>query len=437
MSLLVLCFVSLVIVSCENATTKEVKSLLEEAKSIRYKEEVAAYKEIISALAMKGTPAVPALVKALSDESQIVGEVAGKALGRIGQPAVPALIEKLSDKEAQVRRYAAFALGEVGEPAKEAGPVLMKLLADKDEYVRSEAARALGNIGESSATSELIQKLKEKSPRVRAKSAEARGKFGNPRAVPALIDALNDEDATVRKETAKALGEIGEPAAEAIPALIERVYIGRSTKKVKKYLYPHTKTYYKWEEVAVNVYNEKSAEVRAASAYALGKIGVHTKDVEEVLVRALLDGNSEVLANVAVALAEIGSGKAAWVLTSCMCVGKYGWIKSSVSVRTAADALVMMGPKAVPALVNFYAGEPSARLDYVQARIISVLGGIGDPAVPGLIELLAYRKRSPNTNLFVEAFKEIGAPAVPALIEALDDRERAAFAAAIFGWRPD
>lgn len=72
--------------------------------------------EAAQALGQIGEPAIPALIKALGDESTTVKSYAGMALGQIGEPAVPALLEALGDESLDVRSYALLALTQIGTP---------------------------------------------------------------------------------------------------------------------------------------------------------------------------------------------------------------------------------------------------------------------------------------------------------------------------------
>ncbi|MFN7683963.1 MAG: HEAT repeat domain-containing protein, partial [Oligoflexia bacterium] len=65
------------------------------------------------------------------------------SLGRHAKDAVPALIRAMSDNERSVRFNAAYALGNMGEHAKDAVPALITALSDKEKYVRDSAQKAI------------------------------------------------------------------------------------------------------------------------------------------------------------------------------------------------------------------------------------------------------------------------------------------------------
>ena len=79
--------------------------------------------------------AIPALTKAINDESGYVRRGAVGALGSIGEAAVPALVDALSHEN--VRRSTISVLGRLGPRAKAADPALSELLKnEKDEQVK-------------------------------------------------------------------------------------------------------------------------------------------------------------------------------------------------------------------------------------------------------------------------------------------------------------
>ncbi|MBI1927159.1 HEAT repeat domain-containing protein [Candidatus Poribacteria bacterium] len=188
------------------------------------------------ALGVRGTSArgaIPALIRALRDESEAVRLNAAYALGAIGEPAVPALIEALREEaevslEQNLKRshtnpsqlYSVYALSTVGEPAV---PALIETLRDEKWWVRAAAADILGDIGRpaKATVSALIEALRDESEWVRRNATEALGTIGLAAqdAVPVLIDLLSDQHSWVRHNAVSALARMGSAAQVAVPAL--------------------------------------------------------------------------------------------------------------------------------------------------------------------------------------------------------------------------
>jgi HEAT repeat protein len=99
--------VSVMMISCESQE-KKIESLMVQLDDRDVKVRHAAVMELSK---MDEPVVIPALIKALADESEPVYSVATEALVQIGPPAVPALVTALGDKAVDVRQHAAEALG--------------------------------------------------------------------------------------------------------------------------------------------------------------------------------------------------------------------------------------------------------------------------------------------------------------------------------------
>ena len=118
--------------------------------------------EVLGDMGLNAQEAVPALTRAVRDESGAVRSHAAEALGTTGQlspTAVPALITALRDSKEIVRRSAAFALAQLGPHAKDAVHVLQNVLFDTNRYVRGDAVHALHRIGTKEASDVLLRYL--------------------------------------------------------------------------------------------------------------------------------------------------------------------------------------------------------------------------------------------------------------------------------------
>jgi HEAT repeat protein len=90
--------------------------------------------------------AADALVDAIAGNLPCLHRAAAQALRELGSPAVPALIRALQHPDNHVRWHAARVLGKIGTP--EAIPVLIQALEDVDNGVRWLAGEALIHIGD-------------------------------------------------------------------------------------------------------------------------------------------------------------------------------------------------------------------------------------------------------------------------------------------------
>jgi HEAT repeat protein len=288
--------------------------------------------------------AVPALAAALkdSDKDKDVQQSAAEALVEIGlfapAEAVSALAAILKrwvyHPENHVPQIAAKALGEIGlfAPA-EAAPALATALnspalTDRDNDIWRIAAAALSQMGPAAVLS-LAAALKDNNDKnVRSHAAAALGEIGPDarEVVPALAAALKDFDTKVRSHAAAALGNIGPDAREAVPAL------AAALKDFDYYV------------------------VRTAAA-ALGKIGPDAREAVPALGAILQDPDEEVCRIAAVALDKMRLDAGLDAVPATVLFNPANNVRNSFgnSLKedlrwTAAEALVGIGPAAMPAL---------------------------------------------------------------------------------------
>lgn len=144
-------------------------------------------------------PAVPYLVKALSDSDRFIRWAAARTLGRVGpvqtELTVPALARLLGTQEdVDVRETAGATLRRYGKAARAAIPSLIADIANANSESRESSIKALISVGPEAAD-----------------------------AVPALQNALQSSVANVRKLAAEALGRMGPLASAAVPDLRRRL----------------------------------------------------------------------------------------------------------------------------------------------------------------------------------------------------------------------
>ncbi len=114
------------------------------------------------------------------------------AFKELGGLVVQALLDGLAAEDRwEVRRGLLAALGAVGRPAV---PFLLRRLSEPSWYLVRNAALLLGEIGGQSLVEPLSGLLQHEEPRVRREAASALGKIGGPRAVAHLRRAVIDPE---------------------------------------------------------------------------------------------------------------------------------------------------------------------------------------------------------------------------------------------------
>jgi HEAT repeat protein len=223
------------------------------------------------ALALIGSPAIPALVGLLKEGdrgmNQSLHEVAVRALGLIGAPAVEPLIALLKSSDKLPELYwTGNALAAIGKPAVAA---LVAALQEDNPYIREAAADALEKLGwqpgrdesgtiypavkhewgkcveiEQPAAGALIAILADLNPSVKAAAALALGRIGDALAVDPLIAVLGRDDKGLRLRTAELLvrlfhsGGLDEAARERILAMRETIQAPHTDHSTYKYTNP-------------------------------------------------------------------------------------------------------------------------------------------------------------------------------------------------------
>jgi len=139
------------------------------------------------------------LIYLLHDKNKSGRAAAVSMLGKIGTPAVPALMNALSCKNWIVRFRSAEALGTINDAR-----VIHKLihtLDDENDHVRYMAAKGLGKIGDIHAARTLVKKLKDENEFVRKSAAKALGLIRGSESYTALLDALYDEKSPIVRDS--------------------------------------------------------------------------------------------------------------------------------------------------------------------------------------------------------------------------------------------
>ena len=278
----------------------------------------------------------------------------------IAWEATPAILEtvesSLSDPSLPVRLAAIAAVKETND--RDALPRLRdQFQADRDRAARQEIATVLGSMGDKAALPILIAALRDSSnpPGVRSAALSGVEAIGGKESIQVLIEILTarrtsgGEDAITR--AVAALGRF--KAKEAIPAILDRLA-------------------------------DPSAEVRAASAEALGKIGV-LKDVAPKVRDVVNDPSVEVRKAAIGALAVLKDREAIPVM-----------IKAAEDEPTRFEATLALAALPDVRALQVYLRGVADRSPDIRKASSNAISAIRGQAEPVLEQLAARREISPS-----------------------------------------
>jgi len=444
-----------------------VKNLIDKLKSA----DSAVRRDSAESLVKLGPNAVPSLGAALrGKDDDLAGECA-ILLGEIGTDSIPVLVNVLNDKQflSNPRRIKSIvnALGNIGPDAV---PLLVHATADEKGFnLRTLIImQTLNEIGPP-AIPGLTKSLERAPVTRRFIVAIVLRDLNDVSTVPISIKLLNDEYREVRSVAANALQKLGQKAKDAVPALIRATDVGNihSVKQADSL---------KWEpyenfrgeaiaalgtiapdsrevfEILIKALNDKDPAVRNAAATTLGKLGKKAEPAVPNLIKALKDMNGQVRKNVVAALGSI-SPKAEGVLTALIeelneknpairaeVAKAFGQMRedsnkvmpkliqmmgdSSGTVRIAAtNALGQIGKDSKTA-VPFLITALKDKDERVRRNATRALANIGPGAQDAAIPLYDYLRREAGDNIkeAIDALRQIGPAAINTLIKALQDQ---------------
>ncbi|MGO8749112.1 MAG: HEAT repeat domain-containing protein [Thermoguttaceae bacterium] len=364
-------------------------------------------------------PKAAAKVTISPEEAKHVASI--DVLGEKGE-ATPEVFAKLSEglksNSALVRAHAAHALGALGSAAKPAAPQLVALVTDPDQTVRREVVRAMAKIrpGPDVSIPLLTKALDDADPAVRLNALATIAELGKP-VVPFLIRLLKDESAG--KYACLALADLGPDAAEAVPALIEKL-------KAEKLPVFRRDVIFALGQIGpaagpaapalVEALDDPSTAVRLTAAYALGLIGPQAKAAVPGLEKQS-DAPDAVLKIVSAwALVKIKPDDAKLKDKVIALLGDAAGSKEPLARAAAMRALVDLHPspeKILPALRPHLLSADKE----VAAEALRTLTGLGQASVPALVEALTVLEHRPVVAAVLASMGEGAKEAVPALIE--------------------
>lgn len=364
------------------------------------------------------------------------------------------LLEQLKDASPSVRAQAAYKLGELGDAARPAMESLVALVADTDPHVRAVAAHAVLKIRPGPEVTRPIAKklLAESDDAARMRFLHALADLGKE-VVPGLIDALKDDE--LAKYACVVLAEIGPEAAEAGPALAERL---RSEKRpeVRQRLIMALGAVESAETAPdlIAIVEDTEHDSRIPAAFALGRLGPSAKQAAAALSKGMEDADPVLKVVSAWALMKVSpddqssKDKAVGVMVEGL--SSDNPLAQKAAMRALAD-LRPKAPGALPAVKRILEGEnrelaaealdilaslgesavgqltetlQKAELRAVAAAVLGHIGPDAKAAVSTLLELLKTEKDPTSRRELFLALSSIAPEtkeAVPLAIESLDD----------------
>ena len=279
------------------------------------------------------TSAVPALIRSLTADRELVICAAG-ALAKIGdRRAFDTLLDLIGHPEGSVRQAAVGAINSLGHPDMHARSV--RLLNDPDPRVRESAVKISGYFGYEECIDLLLERCHDEEESVQRAALEHIPYLEDDRVAPVLVDALENERPRVRAAAARALGQV--ESSGTLPALLSAL-------------------------------NDDDSWVRYFSARSIGVHG-YTEGLDALARLAREDSANHVRIAAMESLGKIGGPRAVAALAPL------AESKDPELARAAITGLGLIGhPDALPPLLSaLQSSEPSKRLDALTA--LGVRGG--------------------------------------------------------------
>jgi HEAT repeat protein len=325
------------------------------------------------------------LIKALESAEPAMAAAAVQTFAEQGAAVVPRLIEGLKHKESQY--WACMILGQIGPAAKAAVPALTELLASDRPDIVLQALVALAEIGP---------------------DAEP--------AVPRMTPLLGSPIAAVQMGAAFALGKLRVASAVAQLKTVEAGTNDPLVKTISAWalanIHPDDATAATATSEVIAAAKNEDPRVRAWVASGLGELsGVWTADVIPALVVLLKDSDRAVSANAAQALVVAGK-KAVPALMMAL--------EDKATRSLALAVLSKIGPDALGAASGLAAALSDPDSEY-RREVLFVLGAMG-PGAAEVLEPIMARLNDPDMRVRYAACFALGriGPAAKAASELLN-----------------
>ncbi len=256
-----------------------------------------------NALLHTGAPAVPAMIRKLSEEpfQNLIVDVLGE-MGPEAESAVPALVELLKTADENLKREIFIALATIGPKASAGTASMMQILENPDAGDdRAGAAYVLAHIGEKKAVPVLKKILKTTQSQQVLRSAawaivqlEPENPENTALVIPHLFPAMSSEIPLVRKEAISAMSTLGQAARSAWTDIIEHAESdpdasvrAESLRAVAEIQAPVAETL----PVALASLKDPDVTVRNSARYLLGRIGKEAQSAAPALREAIRRGD--------------------------------------------------------------------------------------------------------------------------------------------------
>jgi HEAT repeat protein len=297
----------------------------------------------------------------LQDPDAAVRRAAAAQLGESGRDGAKLLGSVLNDPDTEVRRTAASSLLGIGYWAADAFPALARGLADKDDQVRLRSAATMLLIDGGFKTARQVLQVASKDPDVRVRKLAVECLHATREAGAAeLCAALDDSDAEVRRRAAELLRDVPISGEGPPPGLAKALQSQDAVVRVLAAGEIHFRWRVLQREVAAALCESlqvKEVTVRRKAAELLcRRTQPQEQGTQPALRAALKDKDQHVRTFAGVALVYAGD-------------------QSDEVVRALIDGL--------------------ANPDRACSAAVHALGKLGlraEPAIPGLVRVLGYRK---------------------------------------------
>ena len=307
------------------------------------------------------------------------------------EPAVPALIKALSDADPQVYFHCIATIARIGPKAHEAIPALVELINNRQRrgvlpnQIHYRTAYALGRIGKASVP-ELLKLADSGNATTRNTAYLAMSWIGTKHqaVIPRLIQGLGDSDDAARERAIESLAVIGEPAVNPLSAVLAG----------------------------------ESKQQRLAAAKVLGRMGSSAGSASDSLLKALKDADTETQIAALEALGGmlVDPAKLAPHILQALRTSDDQLRAVAISVVQRSDRKLKstLASKVIQLIQSEDASTSQAA-----ARVAVYLGTSARQAIPHLINAMAKTSDSNTGDAYAQALGSIGMPAFESIINAL------------------